>query len=187
MPASESGDRVVLFADRNFLGLAQFLAVGSYDSSDLSIGNDVVRSVKVPSGLVVRLYEHWHFQGAHLDVGQDDPDLGEWARAASSAVVYKATDPPPRIRKIVLYEGPQMTGASRVVGPFNFPQEETRPQVPLGSALIPDGMVLRVYPEVVFSPPLDFTDHFSDNMNLGPRGAEHYSFKAFKQNPGENP
>ncbi|MGK3937778.1 hypothetical protein ABK046_05015 [Streptomyces caeruleatus] len=183
MPGSESGDRVILFADKNYLGLGQFLAEGSYDSSDLSIGSDAVCSVKVPSGLVVRLYEHWHFQGGHLDVSQDAPDLGGWSGTASSAIVYKAADPPPEIRKIVLYAGPQMTGAARVVGPHDFPQEETHPQVPLGSALIPDGMVLRVYPEVVFSPPLDYTDYFSDTMNLGPQGAEKYSWKAFKQ-PG---
>ncbi|WP_037669907.1 hypothetical protein [Streptomyces griseus] len=183
MPGSESGDRVIFFADKNFLGLGQFLAEGSYDSSDLSIGNDAVSSVKVPSGLAVRLYEHWHFQGGHLDVGQDAPDLGGWARTASSAVVYKAADPPPEITKIVLYEGPQMSGAARVVGPFNFPQEETHPQVPLGSALIPDGMVLRVYPEVVFSPSIGYTDYFSDIMNLGPRSADKYSWKAYKQ-PG---
>ncbi|MFJ8016743.1 hypothetical protein [Streptomyces sp. NPDC096339] len=183
MPESESGERAIVFANKNFVGLGQFLAEGSYDSTDLSIGNDAVCSVKVPSGLVVRLYEHWHFQGRHLDVAQDTPDLGGWAREASSAVVYKSADHPPEITKIVLYEGPQMAGAARVVGPFNFPQEETHPQVPLGSALIPDGMVLRVYPDPVFSPVLDFTDYFSDIMDLGPQGVDKYSWKAYKE-PG---
>lgn len=187
MPTIELGDRVTLFADRGFRGLAQFVTVGAHDSSELGIGNDAITSIRVPTGLVVRLYEHWNFQGDHLDVSQDVSDLDGWARKASSVAVYKATDPPPKVRRIVLYEGLQMTGASRIVGPFNFPQEEARPQVPLGSALIPEGMVLRVYPQNNFGPSIGFTDHTSDAMDLGPRTPSQYSFKAFRTNPNPNP
>ncbi|MGK3937779.1 hypothetical protein ABK046_05020 [Streptomyces caeruleatus] len=176
----ESGGKVVLFRDRNYLGPGQSLVEGSYDSSDLTVGNDKTRSVEVPPGLRVRLYEHWHFQGAHLDVDQDVPDLGEWDKRASSVVVYKAGDPPPKVTQVVLYEGTQLGGSARVFDLFFH--EQSRPEVSLGSALIPDGMVLRVYKGKDFGPMSgDFSEYFSDVMDLGPRAPMQYSFKVYGQ------
>ena len=61
---------ITIYEHANFQGRSQVLAKGRYDDAreQLTIGNDSLSSLKVPQGLVVRLYEHFHFQGRFIDV-----------------------------------------------------------------------------------------------------------------------
>jgi hypothetical protein len=91
---------VIVFEHANFGGKAQSLAVGAYDEvSKLLIGNDTISSLKVPPGLVVRLYEHWHFEGQFIDVKGDLMYVGDaWNDRASSIIVYEESKGPPTVR-----------------------------------------------------------------------------------------
>ena len=61
---------VQVFEQAHFQGRSQVLPKGRYDDAlkQITIGNDTLSSLQVPKGLVVRLYEHFHFQGrCHRD------------------------------------------------------------------------------------------------------------------------
>ena len=55
--------RVTIYADADFTGVSQYLAIGSYDVGALGIGNDQLSSLKVPEGLKVTLFENAGFAG----------------------------------------------------------------------------------------------------------------------------
>lgn len=73
-PAQSNGSAVTIYAD-NFSGASQVLTPGKYEFTDLSIGNDMLTSIKIPKGLKVTLYEHEAFGGRSVsftnDVGAD--------------------------------------------------------------------------------------------------------------------
>ena len=66
---------VTIYEHANFQGRSQVLAAGRYDNAlgQLTIGNDTLSSLTVPKGFVVRLYEHFRFQGRFIDIKQDTP------------------------------------------------------------------------------------------------------------------
>ncbi len=82
-----STDVAVVYEHINYLGRSQELAVGRYDLGQLSIGNDVISSVKVPSGWKVTLYQHGGFQGATKVLTADTPALPDFNDRTSSIVV----------------------------------------------------------------------------------------------------
>src|SRR2546429_8768175 len=82
---------VTIYEHANFQGRSQELTKGHYDNAlgQISIGNDSLSSLKVPHGLVVRLYEHFLFRGAFIDFRNDTPAVPlPWNDRASSIIVY---------------------------------------------------------------------------------------------------
>lgn len=85
-----AGSEVVVFDDDGFGGRAVTVPRGRHDVPELeALGseNDTIRSVCVPSGCVVTLYEHGGFEGTTVVVRGDRTDLGEFAGSASGVEV----------------------------------------------------------------------------------------------------
>ena len=82
---------VTIYEHANFQGRFQVLTKGQYDNAlgQISIGNDSLSSIKVSQGLVARLYEHFLFRGAFIDIQANTPAITlPWNDRASSIVVY---------------------------------------------------------------------------------------------------
>jgi len=82
---------VTIYEHANFQGRSQVLTKGQYDTAlgQISIGNDSLSSIKVSQGIVARLYEHFLFRGAFIDIRADTPAINTpWNDRASSIVVY---------------------------------------------------------------------------------------------------
>ena len=60
---TSSSLKATIFQHANYAGNSQALGVGKYNIADLTIGNDKLSSLKVPSGLRVTLYQHSNFPG----------------------------------------------------------------------------------------------------------------------------
>lgn len=79
---------VMIFEHANHTGRFQILPEGEYDVAEILIGNDILSSALVPSGMKLRLYEHASFQGAFLDIREDTRAVSlDWNDRASSIVV----------------------------------------------------------------------------------------------------
>jgi Beta/Gamma crystallin len=143
-------DAVTIFEHPDFKGQSQVLTPGRYDNDlgQLSIGNDSLSSLKVSQGLVVRLYEHWHFQGRYLDVAMDTPVLPRfWNDRTSSLIVYAATDEPPVTDVVEVYEHGSYQGKSQTskVGRYDSADGTLELNDSISSVLLPPGLLLRLY------------------------------------------
>jgi hypothetical protein len=79
--------RVYAFSSGGFTGSFQAFAPGRYDMSQLTLGNDTIRSLQVPEGWRVTLYQHVGFAGTTQEVTRDASELGSMSGQASSLVV----------------------------------------------------------------------------------------------------
>ena len=180
--------QAVVFAATGCTGPSQILHPGSYDDAngEITVGNDAIRSVQVPGGLVVRLYEHFHFQGRHLDVRETTDDLNDWDAMASSLIVYNEGDPAPRTTSVVLV---QLPGNDTWDGPFwvfsASDGTQSAPNMKIQSALIPDGMVVTIYAQPGFAGPS--TDYTQDTADLGDHEPGQYSFIVWDKQQGMPP
>jgi hypothetical protein len=59
----------------DYQGGVSELGVGDYNINAMGIANDIISSVRVPSGLKVILYEHGDFQGKTVELTSDAPCL----------------------------------------------------------------------------------------------------------------
>jgi hypothetical protein len=70
---------VTLYKDINYTGASQTLQPGVYHSDkefkQLSFGGDALSSLKIPSGMTAKLYEHTFYRGAALTLKGNTPDL----------------------------------------------------------------------------------------------------------------
>jgi hypothetical protein len=140
---------VTIFEQPNFAGNSQVLAKGRYDDAlhQITIGNDALSSLKVPQGMVARLFEHFHFQGRFIDIRADTPSLDAyWDNRPSSIVVYDATGTPPDTKEVMIFEHANYAGKSQVLakGQHDAAQLQIGDNA-LSSALVPYGMVLRLF------------------------------------------
>jgi hypothetical protein len=145
---------VTIFEQWNFQGLSQVLPKGRYDyaRNEISIGNDTLSSLKVPPGLVARLYDHYHFQGRFIDITQDTPAISlYWNDRTSSIVIYAKTDPPPVIKDIVIFSDANYQGNSQSLQPGTYDAAQISiGNDTLSSAFVPYGMVLRLFEHANF-------------------------------------
>jgi hypothetical protein len=66
---------VRLFDTKNFTGRSQVLGIGRYGMGSLVIGNDAVRSIRIPGGLVVTAYADDGFTGESLVLREDTAEI----------------------------------------------------------------------------------------------------------------
>ncbi len=80
---------VTLYEHANFKGISQSLAPGRYNdlAGQLSIGNDIVSSVRIPLGMTVILYEHSNFTGATKTLFGDNEALFDFNDTTSSVEI----------------------------------------------------------------------------------------------------
>jgi hypothetical protein len=85
---------VMIFEHANYGGLSQILQKGNYDTAQITIGNETLSSALIPTGMMLRLYEHANFQGAFIDIRGDTPAIRmDWNDRASSIVVGEEAVP----------------------------------------------------------------------------------------------
>jgi hypothetical protein len=146
---------VTIYDQPNFVGPPEELSLGRYDTAnnEISIGNDALSSLQVPQGLVARLFEHYHFQGRFIDIRADTPALDAyWDNRTSSIVVYNATDPPPDTKEVMIFEDANYAGAFQILEIGQTDQGNLSiGDNKLSSALVPYGMVLRLFENPGFS------------------------------------
>lgn len=76
-----------VYADPNFTGNSQCLRTGNYRMADLKVGNDMLSSIRVRSGMKVTLYEHDSFNGASMALTADSGYVGSFNDKTSSLVI----------------------------------------------------------------------------------------------------
>jgi disulfide oxidoreductase YuzD len=160
---------VTIYEDPNFQGRSQVLAKGRYGPEQLSIGQDALSSLRVPQGLVVRIYEHFDFQGEFVDIQEDTPALDQhWNDRASSIVVYDHDEQPPVTTEVVIFQHGSFHTKHLPGWGFQILQEgkydagQTIGSV--GSALVPYGMLLRLFENANFEG--SFIDIWEDTPNV---------------------
>jgi hypothetical protein len=82
---------VTVFSGVGFAGDSMKMTVGSYIAVQLDngwIGNDRIKSIKVPPGMLVVAFENDRYQGEHLILLGDEPTLPSgWANRISSLII----------------------------------------------------------------------------------------------------
>lgn len=134
-----------IYEHSNYTGRSQTLDVGRYDIGQLTIGNDVISSVKVPWGWKVTLYEHAHFQGDTRVITADTPALAGFNDKTSSIVV-RGSDP-----AVVIYEHNNYAGRGQVldVGRYDIGQLTIGNDV-ISSVKVPPGWKVTLYEHAHF-------------------------------------
>lgn len=137
--ACEVKDRVAVYTNFNYTDAYQILDPGRYDLSQLTIGNDAVRSLKVPAGWRVTLFEHAGFQGVKKVVLDDMPALPGFDRTTSSIIVEEAVLP-------VVYEHADYLGRFQVLnaGSYNLGQLILGNDI-ISSVKVPPGWRVTLY------------------------------------------
>nr|WP_255653721.1 MULTISPECIES: Vps62-related protein [unclassified Myxococcus] len=82
---------VILYTGNGFQGAQQTLLAGRYDLSQLTLGNDTLRSIRVPEGYRVTLFWHGGFQGERLVLTQDTDLAGQPFQAQTSSIIVEST------------------------------------------------------------------------------------------------
>ncbi len=77
----------IVYQHNNYRGHFQVLQLGCYDFGQITIGNDVISSVRVPPGWRVTLYQHAGFQGSTTVLTADTPSLPAFNDMTSSIIV----------------------------------------------------------------------------------------------------
>ncbi|NTX01026.1 Vps62-related protein [Myxococcus sp. CA040A] len=82
---------VSVYSQHNFGGVRQSLRAGRYDINQLTLGNDTLRSLKVPDGFQVTLYADSGFSGQRIVLAQDTDLTGSLLNAVTSSLVVEST------------------------------------------------------------------------------------------------
>lgn len=85
--------KVVIYRHVNFGGASQELDKGSYNITDLAIGNDSLSSLRVPPGMRVTLYANAGFQGNSRVFTEDTAWVGDFNDRTSSIKVETILTP----------------------------------------------------------------------------------------------
>ncbi|PYG87227.1 beta/gamma crystallin [Ruminiclostridium sufflavum DSM 19573] len=135
--------KVTVYEHANYGGRSQSLPVGRYNLSQLTIGNDIISSVKIPAGLIVTAYEHIDFKGKAKVFTEDSSYVGnDFNDKISSIVVELAV----RIYEHANYQGGCQT---LPLGSYNMKQL-TIGNDKLSSVKIPSGLVVTLFEHIDF-------------------------------------
>ena len=148
---------VTLFEAADFQGRSQTLKVGRYPLSRLTIGNDVVSSVRVPPGYRLTLFEH-EFTGNQRIVTSDVAFLRDFNDVASSAVVEAA---------VTIFEANNFSGRQQRLaapGRYNMAQLGINNDT-LSSLRVPPGIRVTLYEAADFEGKARTVTH--DQSSLG--------------------
>jgi uncharacterized protein with FMN-binding domain len=141
--------QVLIYKDTFFQGSVQALYPGSYNMSALTIGNDALSSIRVPSGWSVRLYKDSNYGGSYIDLTGDDTDLSDksFDNAASSIVVTGTSDTSP-----VVYKDGSYSGTSQTLHPGLYNVSDlTVGNDAVSSLTVPSGWTVTLYEDSNFS------------------------------------
>ncbi|MEU3048822.1 hypothetical protein ABZ705_20325 [Streptomyces sp. NPDC006984] len=82
---------VVAFSEPNFQGASQLFQPGKYNTGDLTIPNDSIRSLAVPEGWRVTLFEDADFSGEQAVVKAAASSLGAEIDGRTSSLIVENT------------------------------------------------------------------------------------------------
>ncbi|MCE9669349.1 Vps62-related protein [Myxococcus stipitatus] len=95
-PARSAGSlfvaaNVVVYTSGGYTGTSQTLGAGRYDMGHLTVGNDTIRSIRVPDGFRVILFRDGGFRGTQLVLTQDTDLTGHPFAAQTSSIIVEST------------------------------------------------------------------------------------------------
>ena len=86
-PKHSSSNQVIIYTDSEYQGFAQTLDPGKYDSGQ--IHNDIISSLKIPSGMKVTFYSDVNFGGESKTFTADTPYVGDDFNDKTSSLVIE--------------------------------------------------------------------------------------------------
>ncbi|QIS17622.1 hypothetical protein [Nocardia terpenica] len=89
MIPTNDGANAVVYTDPGLQGDYQSMPPGRYDTADLTVPNDSIRSVAVPQGLRVTVFEHSGFTGDSAVIDADTQLLGANLDCQVSSVIVE--------------------------------------------------------------------------------------------------
>ena len=110
-PVVKSTLKAAIYEHANYQGRSQELGLGKYDINHLTIGNDVLSSLKVPKGIRVTLYEHAGFQGRTRSFIADTAYVGNDFNDITSSIVVEEDG-----KSVTIYEHANYQGRSQMLG-----------------------------------------------------------------------
>lgn len=135
--------KVTVYEHKDYGGRSQELTVGRYNLDQLTIGNDIISSIKIPAGLIVTAYEHIDFQGSTKIFTDDTSYVGnDFNDKISSIVVELAA----RIYEHADFQGKYQT---LPLGSYNMKQLSIGNDK-LSSIKIPSGLVVTLFEHADF-------------------------------------
>ena len=135
---------VVIYEHAHYKGRSQSLNVGKYNMGQLSIGNDTLSSLKVPSGMRVVLYEHADFRGVSKRIQDNTPWIGKEFNDKVSSIIVREL-------RAEIYEHANFKGRKQVLGPGRFNIGDlTIGNDTLSSLRVPEGLRVTVYEHANF-------------------------------------
>lgn len=137
--------QVTIYSDANYSGSSKSLGVGSYSRSSLGISNDSLSSLRIPSGLMVTLYENDGFQGRASQLVQDTPHLGGANDMTSSLVIEAITTP-----VAIFYTDANFSGWSFVRPAGSSDSDVSFNNDRISSVYVPAGMRVTLYEDTGF-------------------------------------
>lgn len=158
--ASDADYTITAYDQANFQGRAQQFTVGKWNRRHLTrkIGDDTIRSVRVPIGMRVTFFVDDDFTGTGYSITHDVKDFGGVGGKASSLIVDKV---------VTLYEDPNYTGKSVAlsVGIFPDPDKMKFANDKLSSLRVPRGLTATAYMHGNFTG--DYRTYMDDTPSLG--------------------
>lgn len=138
--------RVFAFSGGGYGGSFQAFGPGSYNMSQLSIGNDTIQSIRVPEGWRVTLYADANYSGTSQVLTRDASSLGSMSGQVSS---LKVEAPP---WGAAAYTDNDYAGASRTLMPGRYPdiRREGLPDNALSSVKVPAGWRVTLFQDFNF-------------------------------------
>jgi hypothetical protein len=159
--------QVLIYSDSYYSGSVQALYPGTYDVSDLTIGNDALSSIRIPSGWSVRLYKDSGKGGSYIDLTGDVGDLSNNSfDNVTSSIVVTATDTDsfPVIYPDTYYGG---TGQTLRPGLYDV-SDLTIGNDAASSITIPSGWTITLYANSGFSgSTMTLTSSYNNFKNFG--------------------
>lgn len=136
-------NQVLIYKDELYAGPVQALYPGNYDLSSLTIGNDALSSLRIPSGWSVTLYQNSAYGGSSITLTSDTPMLSSvsFNDAASSIKVTGPTSSYP-----VIYKDGSYSGTSQTLRPGVYNDTDlTIGNDQLSSISVPSGWSVTLY------------------------------------------
>jgi hypothetical protein len=130
--------RATVYEHRRYRGRRQRLGVGRYNMDQLTIGKDVLSSLKVPAGLHVTLYEQADFKGRRKAISRNTAWVGDDFNNVTSGIVVQLAA---RLYRHKNYRG---RSKSLPVGRYNM-SDVVIGNNALSSIKIPSGLAVTLY------------------------------------------
>lgn len=157
-PASvKFSSTVTVFMDANYGGRSQSVGIGAFNMHQLTLGNDLISSVRVPPGMRVTLFEHSNFRGRKVTFTEDTSWVGDdFNDRASGLVVEKVAR---------FYTEPGYGGDVICLGVGRYRLEQVGLlDNTISSLRVPQGMLITLYQHQGFTG--NFLNFYEDCSDL---------------------